>query len=360
MFNGARILVAPLDWGLGHAARCVPIVRALLDHDAVPVIGADGGPLGLLKAEFPELEHVRLPGATVRYSRGKSQVWAMARQWPGLLRSIKHEHATLETIIDSKRIAAVISDQRFGLHNAQVPSVLVSHQIFPRTPALQGPLRNWNFRRLARFNRVWIPDQATAPGLAGDLSHGRRLPDNAHYIGPLSRMVPVPAGAAERFTCVAVLSGPEPQRTLLEQVLIGKLKTVPGKHLLVRGVDTDGEADEGNLAIRDRASDTGWLNAVLCGAVLIMARSGYSTIMDLHAIGRSALLIPTPGQPEQEYLATMRSGNGRFLIQEQDAIDLDTATHHEFAPPASSNEGPTTNDHALEHALQDLATLIHR
>ncbi|MEO8734161.1 MAG: hypothetical protein ABI373_07505, partial [Flavobacteriales bacterium] len=82
MFDGARILVAPLDWGLGHAARCVPIIKALTTHGAVPVIGADKGPLALLREEFPTLEHVRIPGIEVRYTKGRSQAWAMAKQFP--------------------------------------------------------------------------------------------------------------------------------------------------------------------------------------------------------------------------------------------------------------------------------------
>src|SRR5688572_30776430 len=114
LFQGARILVAPLDWGLGHSTRCVPIIRRLIELGAQPVVGADGGPLALLRSEFPELEHVRILGVTVRYSKGRTQLWSMARQFPAMVRSVQAERALFGRLKSELRLDAVISDQRFG------------------------------------------------------------------------------------------------------------------------------------------------------------------------------------------------------------------------------------------------------
>lgn len=354
MLHGKRILVAPLDWGLGHATRCVPVIHALLRHGAVPVIGADGGPLALLRAEFPRLEHVVLPGMEVRYGRGGSQAWSMARQFPAMLRSIRQEEAIIARLVPELRLDAIISDQRFGVRSEQLPGVIITHQVFPFTPVAQRLMRTINRRHIARFDRCWIMDEEQAPGLAGDLSHGRDLPANACYIGVHSRMAPHDgASAPARHRVVAVISGPEPQRTLFEEKLIAQLTDLPGDHLLVRGRPVaSGEQRSGSLRVVDHLNAAD-LRAALIGAELIVSRSGYTTLMDLVALGRSALIVPTPGQPEQEYLARLHSGTCRFLVQHQQALDLSAALAWK---PASVP--PHTSPAGLERALQDLATLL--
>lgn len=354
MFNGARILVAPLDWGLGHAARCVPVINALLEHDAVPVIGADGGPLALLRAEFPGLEHVVIPGPEVRYGRGASQAWSMARQFPAMLRSIRQEGSLMARLVPQLRLDAVISDQRFGVRSGAVPSVLITHQVFPFTPVAQRVLRAVNRRHIARFDRCWIMDEEQAPGLAGELSHGPDLPANARYIGVHSRMAPRDGiGALVRHRVVAVISGPEPQRSVFEELLIAQLQRLPGEHLLVRGKPgTNSHTRYGNLRVVDHLN-AGDLRTAILGAERIVSRSGYTTLMDLAVLKRSALIVPTPGQSEQEYLARLHHGTGRFVVQHQHALDLGAVLDQKPQDVPSPVHG-----NALERALQDLAALI--
>lgn len=368
MFNGARLLVAPLDWGLGHGTRCIPIIQRLRELDARPVIGADKGPLALLRDAFPELPNVRVPGVEVRYAKGASQTWAMATQFPAMLRSVREEHHLFLNLRRQLQLDAVISDQRFGIRADGLPSVIITHQLFPFTPFAQGVLRRINLRSVARFDRCWIPDDERAPGLAGELSHGRNVPRNALYIGPVSRMHPAKALApVERYRIVCVISGPEPQRTLLEEELMRQLPAIEGKHLLVRGkpepvLDETIGTPDGAPGIVRRLGHLG--GDALCGALLqaelIVSRTGYTTLMDLAHIGRSALVIPTPGQEEQEYLGKLHSGSGRFLVQRQGAMSLEAALE------ASRGKGQRRSfnargdelDDALERALQDLARLI--
>jgi UDP:flavonoid glycosyltransferase YjiC (YdhE family) len=334
-------------------------MQALLQRGAVPVIGADGGPLALLRKEFPQLEHVRIPGVNVRYSKGRSQLWSMARQFPAMVRSVRAEEALFNRLHQELRLDAVISDQRFGLRSARIPSVLITHQVFPFTPIAQGALRKVNLRQMARFDRCWIMDEPEAPGLAGELSHGAELPKNARYIGSVSRMGrstrTTMALPQKKYRIVAVISGPEPQRTLLDTVLTEQLRTIPGEHLLVRGLPTERmeRRYDALTCVPHLGGDE--LASVMANAELVVSRSGYTTLMDLAALGRRALIIPTPGQAEQEYLGALHTTTGRFLVQRQERIDLRAALEADLSRsvPAAAPGHPL-----LERALEELGSLL--
>ena len=359
MFAGARILVAPLDWGLGHSTRDIPIIQRLQELDARPIIGADKGPLALLRDRFPDLPFVRVPGVEVRYAKGASQGWAMAKQFPAMVRSVREEHHLFLSLRPRLTLDAVISDQRFGLRAPGLPSVLITHQVFPFTPFAQGMLRRINLRSIMRFDRCWIPDDAEAPGLAGALSHGRHLPANARYIGPLSRMDPARAvPPPEPYDVVCVISGPEPQRTLLEQRLTTQLPAVPGKHLLVLGRPEPARDETiGNLRLVGHLSGDALAGALL-QAKLIISRTGYTTVMDLAHLGLTGLLVPTPGQEEQEYLGRLHAATGRFTIASQDTLDIASVLAHERRKDHVRSDAAAANTR-LEQALQELAHLIH-
>ena len=355
MFHGARIAVAPLDWGLGHSTRDIPVIEALLARDAHPVILADKGPLALLRDAFPQLPFAVLPGMEVRYGSGRSQAWAMARQFPAMLRSIRQERHLFHAVARDLHLDAVISDNRFGVRADHLPGVIMTHQVFPFTPLAQGALRRLNRHHLTRFHRCWVVDEPGAPGLAGELSHGPQLPANARYIGTISRMRP-DNGHRGPHRIVAVISGPEPQRSLLEQQLLAKLQQVPGEHVLVQGQpQRSGEEQRGHVRIVPHLAGDA-LAALLAGAGLIVSRSGYTTLMDLAALGRSALLIPTPGQEEQEYLGALHQRTGRFLVQRQEAIDLQAALRWKQPQATATSSGAPL----LAEALADLAALVQR
>lgn len=356
MFNGARILVAPLDWGLGHAARCVPVIRELIAQGAEPVIGADKGPLALLLGEFPQLLHIVIPGIEVRYAKGRSQAWMMARQFPAMLRSVREERALFDRVQRDLKLAAVISDQRFGIRAEHLPSVLITHQVFPFSPMAQGVVRRINLHHVRRFHQCWIPDEEITPGLAGELSHGSRMPTNVRYIGPISRFANEANSAAKRHRIVAVISGPEPQRTLLENTLRTQLQQIAGEHLMVVGKPGMPNQEQiGNVTVCGHHNASA-LCAAMRGADLIISRTGYTTLMDLASIGRSALVIPTPGQEEQEYLGQLHSTTGRFMVQAQDAIHIHAALAH----PPTAGVSVTPPSSGLARAVQGLAALLHR
>lgn len=364
MFAGARIGVAPLDWGLGHSTRDIPVIEGLLALDARPVLLADKGPLALLRGAFPHLPFAVLPGMEVRYARGTSQAWAMAKQFPAMLRSIRAEHQLFQGLLRSLQLDAVISDNRFGVRAEHLPSVIMTHQVFPFTPLAQGALRRLNRHHLSRFHRTWIVDEPDAPGLAGELSHGPHggragtsLPANARYIGIISRMRPRPLEGTSAHRVVAVISGPEPQRSLLEERLLEQLQRVPGAHLLVRGLpQLSGEEQRGNVTVLPHLGGDA-LAAAMQQAALVISRSGYTTLMDLTALGRSALVIPTPGQEEQEYLGELHRRTGRFIVQAQETIDVDAALQQAQVLRPSATR---TDNGLLDAALHDLAGLLRK
>ena len=317
--KSSRVLVAPLNWGLGHATRCVPIIRGLLAEGHEVVIAADGYPLRFLRQEFPHLEWVEFEGLKVEYSNGQSQVGAMLRQVPSFLRGIWREHKELKRIVEAYDIDVVVSDNRFGLWCKGVHSVYVTHQLMVKMPRglewMEWAV--WLLHRwfIGHYDECWVPDVEGEDNLSGDLSHKYPILKNTKFIGPLSRFsaegvewedVRVEAealGLKERYDVVAVISGPEPHRSNLE-LEIASIHNYDKTLLIIQGLP----ADDLRLAEHKDGVDyiphlpTGLLQWYMQEAKEIVCRSGYSSIMDLYTIGRKAHLIPTPGQTEQEYL----------------------------------------------------------
>src|SRR5687767_12164171 len=187
-----RILVAPLDWGLGHAARCIPIIRHLLEKGCEVVIGADGRPLELLEGEFPQLEVALMPGYRITYPKSGSMVLRIAAQVPKILHGIRREHLLLGKIIQEKKIDAVISDNRYGLWNKKIPCVFITHQLMIKSPFGEKLIHRLNKNYIRRFTECWVPDEEGE--WSGDLGSKFALPPNGKYIGILSRF----AGLAEK------------------------------------------------------------------------------------------------------------------------------------------------------------------
>ncbi len=318
-----RILVAPLNWGLGHVTRCIPLIQELERMDVEVVLGSDGVALHLLKAEFPHLQAFELPSYRIRYQPG-NMVWNIGRQLPRILWAVRSEHWATERAVRALGIKGILSDNRYGCFSARADSVMISHQLRLRVP---GPALQWSANQalrlaLSKFDAVWAPDVAdAAASLSGELSHGSPVHPATCYTGVLSRM-----RAYEReyeYDVAVVLSGPEPQRSLLEQRLLDQAISLPQKFIFVQGQTQSKKhyyaADNVEVVSYLTSRD---LNDVLLASKTLVCRSGYSSIMDLVALGKKAVLIPTPGQTEQEYLAAYLAERNAYLVQKQDNIDL--------------------------------------
>ncbi len=310
-----KILVCPLNWGLGHATRCVPIIRKLITEGHEVIVVADGYPLAFLQQEFSFLRFIEFPSYSVYYASGKSQVGAMLFNFPNIIRGIIREHLWLRDLLRTEHFDQVISDNRFGMWNPRVHSVYMTHQLMVKMPAnlifLEPLVHHIHKAFIHRYDECWIPDRAENGGLSRDLAHKYPLPRNAKFIGTLSRFQgmekTVPNTA---FDVVAVVSGVEPQRTIFESNLILKFKNGAEKVLIVRGQPQVEKIEKqvGNITLVSHLCDPE-LAAVLLGSKKIICRSGYSSIMDLDALNclGKAELIPTPGQTEQEYLYSVHS-----------------------------------------------------
>ena len=312
-----KVLVCPLNWGLGHATRCVPIIRQLVADGHEPVIMADGFPLSFLKQEFPSLRFIEFPSYSIYYAAGKSQVGAMFFNMPNIIKGVVNEHFWLRNLLQKEHFDQVISDNRFGLWSKRIHSVYITHQLMIKMPVnlkfLEPLAHRIHSFFINRYDECWIPDRLES-GLSADLSHKYPLPKNARFIGTLSRFQSIEDIEPDSsFKVVAIVSGVEPQRTIFEDKLMLQFKNLPEKTLIVKGQPSDSknEIKIGNVTLVSHLPDTE-LAGFLLGADRIICRSGYSTIMDLDALKclRKAEFTPTPGQTEQEYLATVIMSSG--------------------------------------------------
>ena len=313
-----------MDWGLGHATRSIPIIREL-HHQGVEVIIASAGRAGyLLQEEFPNCLYLDLPSYKIVY-QSKNMFWNIAWQFPKLVNAIIKEHYRLKKIIKAYHIEGVVSDSRFGCFNRQVACVIVTHQINIRIPfsPLQLLVNKINHWIIYQFDACWIPDLRGEGALSGTLSYPNTgVP--AKYIGILSRMEQL--DLVKKYDVTIVLSGPEPQRSLFEKKLIEQAKGLLLQFLIIQGKTEKKERFKPAPHIEVISFLTSKeLNSVLAESTTIISRSGYSTIMDLAKLGKNAILISTPGQTEQEYLAEYLFKKGVFYTQKQHKLDLKEA-----------------------------------
>ena len=314
-----KVLIVPLNWGLGHATRCIPLVQQYLAKRDEVLIGGTGASLRLLHNYFPNLRQVPLAPLDLHYSKRKSQVGAILKSFPQLIRFTRENRKRLQAFLAKEPIDLVISDNCFGVYSDNCPCVYITHQLQVLLPKpwrwLEPAAAALHARLYNKYKEIWVPDYAGQHNLSGKLGHPKHIDSRVKYIGPLSRfekISPTTETCQESYDVVAVLSGLEPQRTLFEQEIVARYSGTNERVLIVRGL-TDEPMTQ---TVHQNITMTSHLNSETLSrrcrdAKLIIARSGYSTIMDLHALGMltKAELHPTPGQPEQEYLAGLDFSN---------------------------------------------------
>ncbi|MDE3057318.1 MAG: glycosyltransferase [Bacteroidota bacterium] len=315
-----RIVIAPLDWGLGHATRCIPIIRELLVRRIDVVIAADGRTYDLLKKEFPSVTLYRLPGFSPTYNEKGASAFHMIRQLPMLIKATIGEHRAIQRLIETEKIDSVISDNRFGLFTTKVPTVYIVHQIRILMPhrlrIFEWAVYYIHQYIIKKYTECWIPDYSGSRNLSDKLAHSFPLPSNATFIGPLTRLRAEPSHSSVtsrlagkkskkmKRNVLVILSGPEPQRTIFEQLVTRQLMQSDFSALIVQGIPETNEKRKlsPKITIVSMLSAEELRREILA-VEIVLSRSGYSTIMDLAALGKKAIFVPTPGQTEQEYLA---------------------------------------------------------
>jgi uncharacterized protein (TIGR00661 family) len=321
-----RILIAPLDWGLGHATRCIPIISTLIQLGCTVVVAAEGPVKALLQNEFPDVQFVELKGYHIQYSR--SACWMPIKllfQFPKIIYRIYAENRWLKKEIKSNRIDAVIADNRMGLFHKKIPCIYITHQLTIKTGNrfTENIAQKIHYHYINKFSTCWVPDAAGIANLAGVLSHPAKLPKvPVTYLGPLSRFEK--KGVDVKYDICIILSGPEPQRTIFEKIILEGVYKVEGKICLVRGLP--GETDipdfkSPSIEIRNHLAAEE-LNNIILQSKMIVSRCGYSTVMDLVKLQKKAILVPTPGQTEQEYLGRYLQNQKLFYCVDQYGFSL--------------------------------------
>ncbi len=319
------ILIAPLDWGLGHATRCIPIIRILIHKGCKVLLAADGASQKLLKTEFPQLEILKLKGYNIQYAN-KFVFLKLISQLFKIKAAIKYEHQWLQQVVIDKKIDLIISDNRYGLYHKNVPTVLITHQLRVLLPSYfkwaEGLLQKIVYGFVNKFSQCWVPDTVTN-NLSGKLGHPQKMPTlPVTYIGWLSRFIP--AQLPIKYKAAIIISGPEPQRTILERKALEQLQTYNQPCALVRGLpNTTEELQLANkqIAIYNHLPAS-QLQQLFLQAEFIISRTGYSTLMDAFTLGKKCILLPTPGQTEQEYLAIKLAENKQAIIANQSNFNL--------------------------------------
>ena len=307
-----KILIAPLNWGLGHATRCIPIIEHYLQQGHQVILAGDGDSLLLLQQRFPSLTSIDFPPLKLHYTSNPQQLGFYIRAIFSLIRATLADHYHLQQLLAREHFDLIISDNRFGLYTRDTQSIYITHQLYPILPKrlkiFQPLARAIHACIYKRYHQVWVPDYADPlSNLSGQLSHGGHFDQKAKYIGPLSRFQGSKSSKGSKGSKVlAILSGLEPQRSIFEKELLERFAHSEENLLLVRGKVSAPKTtiQRANITIIPSISDAELVSAAQ-QANKIIARSGYSTIMDLEALGvlHKAELHPTPGQSEQEYLA---------------------------------------------------------
>jgi uncharacterized protein (TIGR00661 family) len=324
-FNTASktILVAPLNWGLGHATRCIPIIKALQENNYIPIIASDGIALELLKKEFPYVKTLKLPSYQIEYAKnGKNFKWKLLKNFPEMIKAIWIEEKKVKKWIKKYDIDGIISDNRLGVFSKKIPSVYLTHQLNVMTGNTTWFTSILHQHIIKKHNECWVPDVEGNPNLTGKLGHVK-TPDFAlKYIGPLSRIQK--KEVPKQYDLMVILSGPEPQRGLLEEKLKKEILRYKGNVVFIKGiVEKDQKKEQIENVTYYNFMNSRQLEQTFNESEIVLCRSGYTTIMDLVKLGKKAFFIPTPGQYEQEYLAKKFKDEGLVPYSKQDSFCIE-------------------------------------
>lgn len=321
-----KVIITPLDWGLGHATRCVPVIRELMDTGHEVSVATSGSALILLKQEFPTLQFFELPSYNPIYSSNGWLVVKLLSQVFKFLDAVKKEHRQIQHLLNEHHFDLIISDHRYGCYSKNTKSIFITHQLnflFSGFWKWGSALVNrWHHSKMKKFHAIWVPDLADS-SLSGNLSKSNLK--NVMFIGSLSRFSQPIDVTKKKYDLLVLISGPEPQRTIFESLVKTQLVKTAIRSFIVKG-KPDGQ---GELSTNEKVSEanhlsTPQLQQAIEQSEFILCRSGYSTVMDLAKIKKkNVIFVPTPGQPEQEYLAWRFKSQGIAHSVEQNDLAIE-------------------------------------
>jgi hypothetical protein len=324
------VFVSPLNWGLGHASRDLPIIRELLRCGHEVTIGASGNALAFLKRECPECSFILFEDYPVPHNNGMIFLPTYTAYIPTLINAYVSERRKAEKIFSQNAFDLIISDSRSGVYSERIPSIQITHQLHQSLPLIAWPLELLGVYiqadAFSKFERIVVPDnEPDKEALAGKLSRTTLVPslrDRIYYCGILASVKKEPT--KKDIDYLVVISGMEPQRTALEKILLRQVSHLPGKKVVLLGkpsVDQKKILDDGTEIYSFISGEE--KSRLMSRARFIICRSGYTTMMDIAEAGiKNGLFIPTPGQWEQEYLSRYYEDEGWFLSRSQYGLRL--------------------------------------
>jgi len=341
--NKQKICIAPLDWGLGHATRCISLAKALMQLNYQIFIASEGYHEAILREALPEATFLPLAGYRIQYS--KNAKWFLLKiiaQLPKIIFTVYYERNWLRKMHKQFKFDVIIADNRFGFYHKKVPSVFITHQLNIQTGY------NWTnkliqivqYRYIKKFSALWIPDIEGSDNYAGILSNPLHKPSMpTWYMGALSRLSTSTTGAFNQIKFLGIVSGPEPQRTLFENALWIQGNAGDAAFAMVAGRPMSNNEPtislNGKLYPHANGTDlVGLIESTEC----IIFRGGYTSLMELIPFKKKLIIIPTPGQTEQQYLASWWESHHWAICFEQEVFDLKEALSKaatlEFAQPS--------------------------
>lgn len=305
------------------AIHFFPIIRELEKNGFTPILASDGVALQLLQKEFPNLQSLELPSYEIEYAKnGADFKWKLIKNSPKMIESIFTEKKIVKKWITEFDLQGIISDNRLGVYSKKIPSVFITHQLNVLSGKTTWISSKLHQHFIKKFTECWIPDIQESPNLTGKLGHLKETELHLKYLGPLSRLEKKESPI--KYDLMIMLSGPEPQRTFLEEKLINEIQSFDGKLLFIKGIIESEQktTQDGNVTYYNFMTSSG-IEAAFNESVIVLCRSGYTTVMDLAKLQKKAFFIPTPGQFEQEYLAKRLKRNGFIPYAKQDDFRIE-------------------------------------
>lgn len=326
----SKVIVAPLDWGLGHATRDVPVIHQLREAGHEVILVADGRPYDFLSRRFPDLKIIRCPGYDITYPKSDQFMVHMARSGPHIAKALHAERKAAERIAEETGAEIIISDNRLNFRSNNTRNIFITHQLRVKAGILTLAASALHAKFYSKFDEIWIPDLEGENNISGDLAFKKHPRKNYRYIGPLTRFSLVKSpmdGQGDQL--LFMLSGPEPQRTIFEELVIAELKKNPTRALILRGQPGQPHDSQPIPGVRMlNHLDDEALAAEINRSYAVVSRGGYSTLCDLTRAKKKLICVPTPGQTEQEYIAKYLAGRNLMVAMSQENFSLMSTLEH--------------------------------
>lgn len=306
------VIVAPLDWGMGHATRCIPIIQQLLDQQCKIIFAGTDIQINLIQKDFPSITCEKIPGYEVTLDSQTSTYPQILAQLRGMKKMAKQEHNIASSLSIKYNADVVISDNRYGFYSREAYNVFITHQLNPQVPIFGKRVRRLLNSFITFFDCVWVPDNEEKP-ICGELTQSK-LSIPIFYIGLLTRFNK--QHISEDLDFLVIVSGPEPERSRFQKRMFEILKNKECSYRIV----TPNIVDEENFIVNPSTQE---LENLINRSSMVISRGGYTTIMELLSLQKTAILIPTKGQFEQEYLSQiMKEPTIKFLSEDELQIFL--------------------------------------